>query len=135
MDAFGLTERMQDSLFYFAYTFGWKPLYETRVLNKRESAAEQEVVTDTARERMLALNHLDVQLYDFAADLFERRFRLMTEQLLSDYGTRTHAHLKYPPSPETVGELLEKHHRNTGKERANFWQSVLGKVRNPKGSH
>jgi hypothetical protein len=121
---------MQDSLFYFAYTFGWNPLFDTRVLNQKEAAAEQESVTDTARERMRELNTLDVQLYEFAAALFEERFRQMTQQLLTAYGTRAHAHMSYPLPLETMGELLEKHHTTCGKERTGDWQS--GREQGPK---
>lgn len=110
MACFGLTERFQDSLFMYAFTFGWKPLYVSEKLNPREPAAEQEPITATSRERMRALNAMDIELYDSAVQLFDERMRAMCKELLGRYGTSAQALLKYPLPPETLGLLLDKHH-------------------------
>lgn len=110
MACFGLTERFQDSLFMYAFTFGWKPFLATEKLNPREAAAEQERVTNASRERMRAVNALDVELYEFATALFDKRMRAMCEFLLEHYGTPDLTQTQYPLSPDTITLLLEQHH-------------------------
>lgn len=110
MACFGLTERFQDSLFLYAFTFGWKPLHATNRLNSREAAADAEPVTAASRERMRAANAMDVELYGYATRVFDERLRAMSNLLLEHYGVRAHAHLKYPLPEQTLVDLLEKHH-------------------------
>jgi hypothetical protein len=110
MTAFGLTERFQDSLDLLAYTFGWKPMQATQVLNPREAAAEREIVTEGARARMREMNAMDVELYEFAVELFEQRMREMTASLVERYESRNKQEFNYPLERYVLAELLEKHH-------------------------
>jgi hypothetical protein len=113
LTSFGLTERFQDSLNLLCYTFGWHPMSVTQNLNPREAAAEKELVTDAARQRMRELNAMDIQVYQYAAVLFEERVQEMTEALLERYGTPSLVKHKYPLPQDTMHELLLRHHYRT----------------------
>lgn len=110
MMCFGLTERLQESLFLFCYVFGWRPLRDTQALNRKAESAHVEKPTPAALERIIALNQSDLALYEFATELFEQRVRAMTDALLQDYGTRADMHLKYPLATDKMVELLERHY-------------------------
>jgi len=71
---FGLTERFDDFLVMAQRTLGWadvfyKRLNESRV--KTDKSTISESTLDTIRQR----NRIDIALYDFASQLFEKRFK------------------------------------------------------------
>lgn len=72
----GLTERMQESLDMLSFTFGWPPINDVAV-NQTPKVLERENVAPWALEKIRELNSLDIELYEYALQLFERRKMLM----------------------------------------------------------
>ena len=67
----GLCERFEESLLLMMKSFGWQvPFYENWKVAKNRSAIEPRVV-DMIREH----NRFDLELYDFAKNLFEENLR------------------------------------------------------------
>ena len=74
IDTFGLLERYDESLVVFRRFYGWKtPLYVRKNVGTNTRAKTQH--TAESVEIAQAHNALDVQLYAFAAALFEERLR------------------------------------------------------------
>jgi hypothetical protein len=68
----GLQERFDESLLLMKHAFGWKDIaYDRRNLTPRRFK-EQETLPHV-RARIEGSNELDMQLYEFAQDLFARR--------------------------------------------------------------
>lgn len=77
----GLQERFEDSLLLLAYTFGWPPPVNVSKLNV---TPVESVPMGKDEEELVAirdLNSMDIALYAFAADLFERRFDSMVRHV------------------------------------------------------
>jgi hypothetical protein len=108
MAAFGLAERFQDSLFLMSFNFGWNPVMDTLVLNASGKPDPSETLGES-RKMVAESNKPDMELYEFALNLFETRYQTMLTTLVTRYGQglgiEPGAHL----SPETVYQLLEKH--------------------------
>jgi hypothetical protein len=70
--AFGVTERFSESLDMITNVLGW----EAAPLGQKKAAyPDRPTVDDLAREQvdeLRTLNALDVELYSFASDLFDR---------------------------------------------------------------
>jgi hypothetical protein len=113
----GLSERFQESLDLLTYTFGWRPVRDSQKLNITPQRLRQQAISPSTLERVVALNALDLELYAQAQQVFEARFRHMTQRLLHHYGSRAQAHLPYPLPLETLHELLEKHYERRAANR------------------
>src|SRR5262249_6476953 len=73
----GLTERFEESLLLMTAAFGWKiSFYENRKVTKIRSPVEPRLV-DMIREH----NRLDIELYNFATELFEEKLRKNEESV------------------------------------------------------
>ncbi|MBF0635354.1 MAG: hypothetical protein HQK85_11910 [Nitrospinae bacterium] len=87
---FGVTEMMKESVWLFAFVFGFKPLrrlpeYNVGIEKKELSPEEQAVLKQ--------LLTLDNNLYGFGVKLFRSRYLDMVATLLRRYGTPSHAEL------------------------------------------
>lgn len=73
-DVVGLQERFDESLLLLAETFGWStPYYSSRNVSEGRPRIDQ---LDAATRKLVAdANVLDMELYAFGKDLFERRLR------------------------------------------------------------
>ena len=107
---FGLSERFQDSLYLLAYTFGWQPIGDFQKLNVAPLKPHRRDISPDTLNRIAAKNALDMELYKYAQQLFETRVSRMTQELLDNYGDRSHASLNYPLPVETLHGLLERHY-------------------------
>ena len=74
---FGLTEYQQDSQFLFEQTFKLNFTMPFDQLNDTRAGQELQFVTPQQMERIKQLNSLDLELYQFARDLFVQRKILM----------------------------------------------------------
>lgn len=102
---FGVTEMMKESVWLFAFVFGFKPLrrlpeYNVGIEKKELSPEEQAVLKQ--------LLTLDNNLYDFGVKLFRSRYLDMVATLLRRYGTSFHAEL---------GKALDDAARKTSLDR------------------
>jgi hypothetical protein len=114
----GLVEKFQDSLFLLSYTFGWRPIWDTTRLNatpdKGDSASTNPEVLEQIRDSV----GLDLELYRFGQDIFERRFNDMTQSLLQRYGKKKHAALRWPLLGDVMAQLLEQNYIDRRDRRA-----------------
>jgi hypothetical protein len=128
--AFGLSERLHDSLNVFAYTFGWSPVYATQYLNIGRVENDPQRLTPLEREVIEETNQLDIALYAYARSLFEQRYTELVRQLLDDDYRRLAIHRHQPQRdqltmsmrdalPGTGWQAFDPHHptmRWTGPE-------------------
>ncbi len=114
---FGLTNRFQESLFLLAYVFGWQPFSDYLRLNEAPDSTRSDALAERSQASIAEYNDLDLKLYAFAEQEFQRRFDLMTQTLLVHYGRREHAHLQSPLSTQELFELLETHYRHRFRQR------------------
>jgi hypothetical protein len=114
---FGLMDRFQDSLFLLAYVFGWQPFPDYLRLNESPNNLQSDSLSESSLATVAEYNDMDLKLYAFAEQEFQRRFDLMTQTLLMRYGRRVHAHLHPPLSTQALFELLENHYRDRFRRR------------------
>ena len=79
---FGLTERYTEFLLMAKKLLGWQYIvYERRNTSSRDSSSKQIIESNPVSEEALQLirdrNQLDIQLYEFASELFEKRCQAM----------------------------------------------------------
>jgi hypothetical protein len=109
----GLLERFQDSLFLLSYIFGWKPILNTRKENAAKTKTPREQLSPQTLEIIKEHSKFDLQIYDYAKEIFNARFDEMTQNLLSQYGDQVSLTGDVNPTElpfETLKELLERHH-------------------------
>jgi Sulfotransferase family len=75
----GVTERMDDCYEVLARSFGWEAGHHPGRANVTPESAKKEAVSDDDLERIRSLTRLDAQLYETARELFEARWRDVTE--------------------------------------------------------
>jgi hypothetical protein len=78
----GLVERFDDSLRLLTHTFGWRPVRRVERLNTSSGRIQRTELPAHIIDRIIELNENDLELYEFAKRLFERRIADMTEELL-----------------------------------------------------
>jgi len=133
-DLIGLTERFQDSLFMLSYFFCWPPVLRAGKLNVTTGKPRRDNLSKSIVDRIVELNVSDQLLYVHAKQIFDKRFKQMSHDLLEQYGKKRHAHMKLPLSPELMFELLEDHYEQCYSERHHaqhrfhftFDQGVMG---------
>jgi hypothetical protein len=117
----GLVERFQDSLYLLSYIFGWNPIINTR----RENAAKSKSPLDELSATTLAVlkenSAYDIELYQYAKDIFEQRFEQMEQDLRQRYGqveSLPSATISSEPlTSEALAKLLDKHYNQRYAER------------------
>lgn len=72
MSFFGIFEMLHQSQFVFEKIFDFK--FVKPILNTNESKSSNVTPTENQMQKIIQLNSLDIQLYEFARDLFVRRF-------------------------------------------------------------
>jgi hypothetical protein len=107
MEAFGLAERFQDSLFLLSFTFGWKPIKDKLILNTTDKSDPLEISEET-RALVEEKNKPDVELFEFAKTLFETKYQNMLATLVKKYGKTLGINTKINISQENVYQLLEQ---------------------------
>lgn len=113
----GLTDRFQESLFLMAYTFGWAPVEEYRSVNVGPGRPRREELAPELLERLIDLNRLDLDLYDYGRQLFDTQYERMSWDLLERYGERADARLIPPPPTAVTARLLLAHYERRFVER------------------
>lgn len=71
--AFGLTEYFDESLILFKRLFGWQkfPFYQKKNVHQQKSGRHE--LSSRENEVLLRYNHYDIELYEYARQLFEDR--------------------------------------------------------------
>jgi len=118
---FGLVERMEESLFLLHYTFGWKPVRDLVKLNVDPSADLSKDLTDDAFKILKKRTNVDTQLYEFAQQIFDRRYIQMVEKLKEKYYDSS---LKNMDPNDLVYELLKKYYNDHFEESRPKVQSI-----------
>lgn len=78
MAFFGITERFDDSLRLLTYTFGWNLPTKYESLNRSTAKREMTPELETAIRNA---NELDIELYNYATQLFDFRYKQMLKEL------------------------------------------------------
>ena len=99
---FGLVERFQDSMALLSYTFGWNPLAEYSNLMIGSRKLKQDQLEPEVIEMIARRNSLDLDLYNYAQELFADRHAQMVQILQERYGS-----VSIP-----IPALLEQHYRD-----------------------
>jgi ubiquinone/menaquinone biosynthesis C-methylase UbiE len=73
----GLTERYDDSLKLLSYTFDWPPITDYKKHNVTKNPIKRDEIAPDIIQRIRELNQLDLQLYDYALELFDQRWAAM----------------------------------------------------------
>jgi hypothetical protein len=123
---FGLTERFQDSLFLLSFVFGWPPIPNSLALNRAPASGRSPELNPRTLSLIKERVDLDLELYEFARELFERRFRAMTRRLLQQYGDGRHPDPQSPLPDGTIVALLEKHYDARRTRRQQAWVTDRG---------
>ena len=76
---FGLTERFAQSVELFFYTFGWRPymLQADKRYHATHGKPRSSELSEETKDIIRQKNHMDFAIYDFASELFERRYQAM----------------------------------------------------------
>ncbi|AYN92949.1 MULTISPECIES: sulfotransferase family 2 domain-containing protein [unclassified Pseudomonas] len=83
-DFVGITERMQDSMLLLSYVLNTYPnRYEERLNVSSNRPTEKEISSDVI-DAIKALTPLDQELYEWAYQQFDQRFKQMVESLLTE---------------------------------------------------
>jgi hypothetical protein len=116
MDAFGLAERFQDSLFLMSFAFGWEPIMDNLVLNA-SGRSERSEITEDVKAFIEEKNKADVELFQFAKALFETKYQEMISTLVTQYGKKVGIQASPNMPPENIFKLLEQHANSQKKQR------------------
>jgi len=119
---FGLAERYEQSLFLLYYTFGWKPFnggWKLNVSPKRRHRKDLEQKTIDAIEDW---NKLDIELYKFGSELFDKRYSRMLEELKNNYCIQIPASIS---SENLMYKMLEQHYeKRSGISKTKLMKSI-----------
>jgi hypothetical protein len=126
----GLTEQFHESIALLCYTFGWYPATDYQNLRVADKKLRPEDLSQADTEAILAANHLDLVLYDYAQEIFNQRFSEMVRSLSWHYGEVETIPLSpdLPLTPDQRADLsryLERHYEqrfpeNAGQPRRSF---------------
>lgn len=85
----GLTEQFERSVKLLCYLFGWEVppkaprsnvSLENELDDPRYEPVERKPLDDGTRKRILELNHVDVQFYEYGQEMFERSYQTMQKE-------------------------------------------------------
>lgn len=84
-----ITERFQDSVFLLAYVFGWYPIADYQSLRVAAKRSRKEDIPQADLEAIAQVNHLDIALYEYGYERFQRDYAQMLNELRDAYGRPT----------------------------------------------
>ncbi|MBW4660728.1 MAG: sulfotransferase family protein [Drouetiella hepatica Uher 2000/2452] len=113
----GLVERFQDSLYLLSYIFGWNPIINTRRENAAKSKSPLDEIPATTLEVLKENSAYDIELYQYAKDIFEQRFDQMEQDLRQKYLSQAEPPSSEPISSEALAKLLDKHYNQRYADR------------------
>lgn len=92
----GLLERFTDSIQLLSYIFGWQFAEENRKVNITSTRPKKTELASQIIDDIKAINQLDIELYNYAAQLFEEQYKLMrllkqSDQQYEDAASRIRA--------------------------------------------
>jgi ABC-2 type transport system ATP-binding protein/lipopolysaccharide transport system ATP-binding protein len=100
----GLAARPKESLLLLWYTFGWMPDQDLVLAQESPNGAPS-----AAGAHEQQIDDLDIELYERACRLFDRRLNLMTRDL-NDHYVHIYANELAPPLPLEIQIGLLRHH-------------------------
>jgi hypothetical protein len=81
---FGIVEQFDASIQLFQSEFGWKAKFEGLEISANRSKQQEIRPSDRAIARIMQRNDLDIELYEFACKLLERRFAELKSEATPD---------------------------------------------------
>lgn len=120
----GLAERFEESMLLLAYTLGVRPILRIPSLNVGDNKPKSEQLSPQIYEKITQYSALDLEMHNFAQQLFDERLTLMSQDLLEKYAAPEQARMKLPLAKEVLYELLEKHYQATFRERHRLVNSI-----------
>jgi len=115
----GLVEKMEKSLFLLHYTFGWKPIRNFIRKNAAPTIDKHEKLSEEALQKISDWTSLDIQLYNYAQELFESRYSQMVSSLEKKYHDEKYSKMD---ENEVIFDMLNKNYQETIKSK-NFKSS------------
>ncbi|WP_404604982.1 sulfotransferase family 2 domain-containing protein [Caballeronia udeis] len=94
---FGITERMQDSMCLLSYVMDFCPDPSTPRLNISSDRPSDQDVSPETIDAIREITRLDQELYDWACQIFEERFREMAKALVISRYESNHQKPAAPP--------------------------------------
>ncbi len=91
----GLVERIKESFDLLAFTFNLLPVLQIPKVNVSEEKLNQTELPDTIVQHLIELNSLDVELYQYAEELFDERYLQMMDTLLLNNYENNHPQLNH----------------------------------------
>ncbi|MEB3212190.1 MAG: sulfotransferase family 2 domain-containing protein [Leptolyngbyaceae bacterium] len=110
----GLTERFQDSVFLMNYIFGWYPIANYQSLRVASKRSRKEDIPQDTIDVVASVNQLDIALYEYGCERFQRDYTQMVRELQENYGL---------PTPEEGDRLITD--TATPEERIDFLLPAL----------
>jgi hypothetical protein len=104
----GLVERFQDSLFLLSYIFGWRPIINTRRENAAKSKKSLDEIPTETVDVIKKYSQYDIELYQYAKEIFEQRFNQMSQDLVEKYLDQVAPELTFAPGEPVPSPLLAK---------------------------
>ena len=77
---FGIVERFEDSMILFGHQFRGAHPYSVASHNENRSTQSTPMLSEATRSRIYQLNSNDYELYGYAMNLFEQRFRHVSKR-------------------------------------------------------
>jgi len=80
----GLTERFAESMLVLSHVFSWPPFADIPRVNTAPTSSLDYPLTDEDMAALQHVNQLDLELYDYAVDLYNQRFDQMMAAAAED---------------------------------------------------
>lgn len=107
---FGITERMQDSMCLLTYVMNFYPDFSVPRLNISSNRPSDHEISAETIHAINEITRLDQELYDWACQFFEDRFREMTKSLLISHYKSNNPNIHIPwrgPLPAEERKLFD----------------------------
>jgi len=113
----GLVEKIEESLFLLYYTFGWLPISSPWKLNPAKKnlpkdspkRPKREELEDETIQEIKNIRKKDLELYQYATQLFDNRYTEMVKDLKEKYYTQSLEKLSFK---DAMYEMLKKHYED-----------------------
>ena len=113
---FGIAEKFEESMFLLYFTFGWFPIRIMPKLNIASNRKKIDYLPNETAAKLKELTRFDTQLYQYALELFDKRYQKMQEILHDRYYESKYSDMSFS---EMMYDMLEKHYFDRNPELKN----------------
>ncbi len=107
---FGISERFEESLQLLCFTFGWKHNRYIRKMNYAGIKEREKYASKFNLKKITEYNKLDIEIYEFAKKIFEKKYDNMIKFLKEKYYEHKFENMN---QNNLVYKLLDIHFENT----------------------